>query len=98
MPSKLTFLEREKISQMTHSKATSKEIALALGRSKSTISRKLKRNSKSGFYFAVNAQAAAQKRRSERPIERKMDRPAINHQVRSGITKFWSPEQVSGRM
>ncbi len=95
MPAQFTFLECEKVSQMIHSKATSQEVALALGRPKSTVSRELKRNSISGVYFAVNAQAAAQRRRSQRPIERKMDRPSINQEVRSGNTKFWSPEQVA---
>jgi len=98
MPPQLTFLEREKISQMRYSKASSGEIALALGRAKSTISRELRRNSLSGVYLAVKAQEASQKRRRERSIERKMDRSAINQQVRMGIAKYWSPEQVSGRM
>ena len=98
MPSQLTFLEREKISQMRYSKASSGEIALALGRAKSTISRELRRNSLCGVYLAVNAQEVSQKRRRERPIELKMDRTAINQQVRMGIAKYWSPEQVSGRM
>ena len=98
MPSHLTISEREKISQMRFAKASHTEIAVALGRSRSTIQRELKRNSVDGVYSAVDAQAVAHTRRSNRPLTRKMDRPGINQSVRSGLAKYWSPEQIDGRM
>lgn len=56
MPSQLSFMVREKISQMHFAKASGVEIAKALGRSRSTISRELTRNSADGEYFAIQAQ------------------------------------------
>jgi IS30 family transposase len=98
MPSHLTISEREKISQMHFAKASNTEIAAALGRSRSTIQRELKRNSPDGVYSAMQAQVVAEKRRANRPLIRKMDRPGINESVRNRLTKYWSPEQIEGRM
>lgn len=98
MPCQLTFQEREKISQMVFSKASDAEIAAALGRSRSTIYRERTRNACNDEYSAVSAQSLAEERRSNRPLTRKMDVPEINERVRAGITRFWSPEQVAGRM
>jgi len=74
MHAQLTFLEREKISQMLFSKASSIEIAKVLGRSISTISREIRRNSMYGGYLAANAQIVSRNRRFDRSIERKMER------------------------
>jgi transposase, IS30 family len=98
MPSQLTFAEREKISQMHYAKASDQEIAVVLGRSRSTIFREITKNSVDGTYAAVQAQALSEKRRSSRPLTRKMEQPDINARVRSDITKYWSPEQIDGRM
>jgi transposase, IS30 family len=98
MPSQLSFMEREKISQMHFAKASGVEIAKALGRSRSTISRELTRNSTDGEYFAIQAQRQTESRKSNRPFEHKMSRAVINDRVRTGLVSFWSPEQISGRM
>ena len=98
MPCQLTFQEREKISQMLFSKASDAEIAAALGRSRSTIFRDRTRNACNQEYSAVQAQQQSEKRRSNRPLTRKMDNPEISQRVRSGIASYWSPEQVAGRM
>ncbi len=98
MPSQLTFAEREKISQMYYSKSSDSEIAAALGRSRSTIFRERTRNGSNGTYSAVQAQVLSKNRRSTRPLSRKIDQPEINSRVRRGITSYWSPEQIAGRM
>ena len=98
MPNQLSLTEREKISQMRYTNASGTEIATALGRSRSTISRELKRNSTDGKYSAIRAQSLTESRKSERPFEQKMSRPGVNERVRKGLVSFWSPEQVSGRM
>lgn len=98
MHAQLSLMEREKISQMQFAKASGTEIASTLGRSRSTIYRELKRNSADGEYSAVQAQDMAQERKSSRPFEAKMARIKINEHVRKGITAYWSPEQVAGRM
>jgi IS30 family transposase len=56
MASQLSFLERERISQMHDADATNVEIAKAVGRAPSTIGRELRRNSVAGEYSAIVAE------------------------------------------
>lgn len=98
MASHLTLQERDRIAQLRHHGADQKEIAKALERSPATISRELRRNATEGEYLAAQAQERAQHRRRERPITRKMDRPPIDQAVRYGLTHYWSPEQIEGRL
>lgn len=98
MASHLTMQERDLIVQQQHRGAAQKEIAEALGRSPSTISRELTRNRTGGAYLAAQAQRKSQQRRQDRPLQRKMDDPEINAAVRTGLAHEWSPEQIAGRM
>jgi IS30 family transposase len=98
MPSHLTLEERDRIAQLRYQGAEQKEIAQAVGRAPSTISRELQRNSAGGVYYAAQAHQESERRRRERPLERKMDDPAINRTVRAGLAQDWSPEQITGRM
>lgn len=98
MPSHLTVEERDSIAQLRHQGADQKEIARAVGRCPSTISRELRRNCTAGQYYAAQAQRESERRRRERPLVRKMDDPQINEAVRSGLAHEWAPEQIAGRM
>lgn len=98
MPGHLTIEERDRIAQLRFQKFSQQEIALAVGRSASTLSRELKRNSSGDDYLPGQAQQKAAARRSERPLARKMDDPEINQAVRVGLSRGWSPEQIEGRM
>lgn len=98
MPSHLKVEERDRIAQLRNRGTDQKEIARELGRSPSTISRELRRNRVGDDYGAAQAQQAAQRRRRERPLTRKMDDPQLNDFVRSGLTQEWSPEQIVGRL
>jgi transposase, IS30 family len=98
MASHLTMEERDLLGQLRHQGAAQKEIAEALGRSPSTISRELTRNRTGGEYLAAQAQRKSEQRRQDRPLERKMDDPQINAAVRTGLTHEWSPQQIAGRM
>jgi len=98
MANHLTLEERDRIAQLQYRGADQKEIARAVGRSPSTISRELRRNRTGGEYLAAQAQRAAKQRREERPLVRKMDVPEINETVRSGLAQEWSPDQIAGRM
>jgi IS30 family transposase len=98
MASHLTLEERDRIAQLWHQGADQKEIARALGRCPSTISRELRRNRTEGGYYAGQAQFEAERRRRERPLVRKMDDPEINEVVRVGLAQEWAPEQIAGRM
>jgi IS30 family transposase len=90
--------ERDWIAQMKNRGFDQKEIAQALGRSPATISRELRRNGLGGEYLAGQAQQSSERRRSERPLTRKMDNPDISQTVRHGLAHYWSPEQIAGRM
>lgn len=96
MPSHLTSDERDRIAQLRFQGFNQEEIARAIGRCPTTISRELRRNCTRGEYHAAAAQQAAEHRRAERPLVRKMDRPAINDSVRAGLAQEWSPEQIAG--
>jgi IS30 family transposase len=97
MPGHLTFGERDRIAQLRFQGYNQEEIAHAIGRCPTTISRELRRNCSCGAYHAAAAQRVAERRRAERPLLRKMDRPEINERVRAGLAQEWSPEQIVGR-
>ena len=78
MACQLTFEERERLSQLHEDGESARAIADQLGRSPSTISRELRRNSEVGHYSAVVAQGKWLERRRQRPLERKLERPRIN--------------------
>lgn len=98
MPSHLTSDERDRIAQLRFQGSSQEQIAQAIGRCPSTISRELRRNCTRGVYHAAAAQRKAELRRAERPLVRKMDRPEINERVRIGLANEWSPEQIAGRL
>ncbi len=94
----LTPQERDRIAQLRYQGANQKEIARAVARCPSTISRELRRNSTAGEYYSTQAQWKAAQRRRERPLARKMDDPAVNEAVRRGLAQEWAPQQIAGRM
>ena len=85
MPIHLTAVERDSIAHLRHEGANQQEIARAIGRSPSTISRELRRNRTGGEYYAAQAQRQSERRRRERPLVRKMHDPQINQVVREGL-------------
>jgi len=98
MACQLTFEERERLSQLHEEGESARSIAAELGRSPSTIARELQRNSDVGHYSAVVAQGKWLERRRQRPLVRKMERPAILAAVRGGLARRWSPDQIAGRL
>jgi IS30 family transposase len=98
MANHLTLEERDRLAQLRHQGADQQEIAQALGRCPSTISRELRRNRTAGEYLAAQAQRQAKRRQRERPLVRKMDDPQIDDAVRAGLAHQWAPAQISGRM
>lgn len=97
MPTHLTIVERDRLAQLRGAGFNQKEIAQQLNRSPSAISRELNRNCTGETYYAGQAHQLAQQRRSERPLETKLDDPQLNEFVRQGLTQFWSPEQIAER-
>jgi len=98
MSKQLTVEERDRLAQLWYHGATQMEVAMALGRSPATISRELHRNRTGDGYYAAQAQRMAERRRRDRPVVRKMDDPNINPDVRAGLARQWSPEQIAGRL
>ena len=94
----LTKEERDRLAQLQHQGFTQTEIAQALRRSPSTISRELQRNRAGNEYFAAQAHQAAQRRRCDRPLQGKMNRSEIHQFVCQGLANYWSPDQIAGRL
>lgn len=99
----LTLPEREDIMVMHRSGMKQADIAEAIGRDKSTVSRELSRNSFSvgggTCYRASTAQARYEKRREACVRPRILDDPDTFELVRSKFLEGrWSPEQIEGRL
>jgi IS30 family transposase len=97
MVKQVTFAERVCIEEFLGEQCSPAEIARRLKRSPSTISRELSRHRIHGVYSAQVAQVNAERRRRERPLVRKMDRPEIRDAVQDGLIQLWSPDEISGR-
>jgi IS30 family transposase len=81
MASHLTLEEREIIAHLHRTGKMQTQIAERLCRSKSTISRELRRNRSRNGYWAAAAQGKADRRRSERPWTAKIRRPELRRYV-----------------
>ena len=94
----LNIFEREVILKMKFSGNSQAGIAGKLGRSKSAISRELRRNSGPPGYEAHLAQKKYEKRRrrSKHPV--RMEYAPLAEYAREGLEKTWSPEQIAGRI
>ena len=97
MASHLTLEERDRRAPWRPHGSNPQEIARALARDPGTLCRALRRNSTDGEYLAARAQRASERRRRERPRDRKLDDPEINAAVRAGLAQEWSPQQIVGR-
>jgi IS30 family transposase len=93
----LTSEERYTIWTLAKLDLSLRDIALALGRHVSTVSRELKRNVGVGGYGPHRAQALATKRRrvGRRPTVLTAEAQSV---IVPLLSKRWSPEQVAGRL
>lgn len=96
----LSLDERCEIARLRGSGSSIRQIAAALDRQPSSISRELKRNTgsgpRAGAYKPTYAHAQTAARRwSGARLERD---EALREQVLTGLRRGWSPEQVSGRL
>lgn len=73
------------------------EIAKDIGKSKSTISRELRRNKGKCGYRHQQAQIKANQRHVDKPKAIKLDE-AMKQVITPLIEEKWSPEQISGRL
>ena len=95
----LSFLEREEIALSRVAGESMRSIAARLGRSPSTISRELSRNSDpGGGYWMTSAHALAYER-AARPKPAKLATNArLRVVVEDYLAKNYSPEQIAGRL
>lgn len=98
MAHQLTMEEREVISKMHFAGHSPAAIGRRLRRHRTTISREIERNGQGETYSAIEAQSLAEARRRDRPLVRKMDRPALQEYVRERLVRRWSPDQIAGRL
>ena len=95
----LTFAEREEIAIGIAAGHTLRDIAKALNRSPSTITREIARNREpSGRYRARSAHAAAYHRASRPKPSKLATNPSLRETVEKSLTERHSPEQIAGRL
>ena len=95
----LTLREREDIMMMRRDGRGVSDIARAIGRDKSTVSREIRRNSCARFYRASTAQRRCAERRLACRRRRVLDDGAVFALVADKfLNEQWSPEQIEGRL
>ena len=92
----LSVGEREEIVAGLAAGRTMTGIAAQLGRSCSTVSRELRRNTgRSGQYRAVLAQGRAEERARRPKPARLATHPRLRQEVQDRLAKRWSPRQIA---
>lgn len=94
----LSLLEREQITLLRHEKKSIGDIAKALGRSKSTISREIKRNCSPSYnlYLAHRAHERAELKREQASSRRRLKDAFIVSYVTAKLKLGWTPEIIAG--
>jgi len=95
----LSFAEREQLGLLRAVGMSMRAIATQLGRSPSTISRELRRNTEvGGGYLASSAHAMAYHRASRPKPAKLAVNLALRAAVEKDLEKRYSPEQITGRL
>ncbi len=96
----LTMTERDRITELLYERKTVSEIAKAIGRHKSTISRELTRNSSPGYkrYLSHRAQFRADQRRSQAGCRLRLKNDSTRKYVQEKLMIGWPPEIIAGRI
>ena len=96
----LTLVEREWILEMRWEGQSLHQIAAALGRNPSTISRELRRNASPAYrcYLPHRAQDRAERRKGEACRRLRLKEERIRTYVVAKLREGWSPEIIAGRI
>jgi IS30 family transposase len=98
-PRYLSVLERERLKDLQSSGLSIRKIATAMGRSPSTISRELRRNTVSRHGYLPHTAHRTSVKRRERPKVPKLGvEGPLRDYVIAKLAKRWSPEQISRRL
>ncbi len=95
---KITAEERDEIAYLLAAKTSLRAIAKQLGRSVSSISEEVKRNSPNGQYAALLAQELSEQRNTASRRSNPLKSPTIYAYVCEKLRYGWSPEQIAGRL
>src|SRR3990167_108346 len=90
--------ERDKIAFLLASKISLREIARELGRSVSSISEEVRRNSFNGEYTSIAAQRLSEQRNLICRRTNPLKNPNVYSYVFEKLRCGWSPEQIAGRL
>jgi IS30 family transposase len=95
----LSLVERERLKDLTTAGLSIRQVAAEMGRSPSTISRELRRNtvSTSGYLPHTAHRISVKRRQRSRTAKLAVDGP-LREYVSSKLKKRWSPEQISHRL
>ena len=94
-----TTEERESLLRFQAQGLKQSEMARRLNRSRSSISRELKRNTRAGRrYSAFAADEMYRQRRKKCVRKRRLDDPKRKELVLEKLQEYWSPEQIAGRL
>lgn len=99
----LTLAERIELDRLHKQGELMRAIARTMGRSVSTVSRELRRNSPptkawAGGYEPSRAEALTARRRRWNDRFKLTKEPALQAHVREYLKLGWSPEQIAGRL
>lgn len=92
--------ERNEISVLLKKGYSIRDIAYALGRNHSSVSREINRNSVNGVYDPKKAQHKAYVRRKHSKYQgmKIRENPWLEDYVKKKMKQQWSPEQIAGRL
>lgn len=95
----LTFAEREEIAMRRAQGQGVRQIAAAVERPPSTVSRELRRNAEPGGRYRASSAHAAAYERACRPKDAKLaTNRALRDRVEADLDRRYSPEQIAGRL
>ncbi len=92
--------ERNEIAILLKKGYSLRDIGHALGRSPSSVSREIKRNSVGGIYYSRKARHKAYRRRKYSKYQgmKIADNPEIRDYIGNKLRESWSPQSIAGRM
>ena len=94
----ITDEQRNEISALARAGIKQKEIARIIGKHPSSISRELKRNKSSGSYHARKAKRKLKERRKKAKRKSRKIKGSLRRKIIYRLKKYWSPEQIAGRL
>lgn len=93
-----TLPERELLYRLKKQGLNNAEIGRLMGRHRANIGRELKRNTGQRGYRPLQAQRLADERRVNCRRPHKLADPEVHRYVEERLNKYWSPDQIAGRV